>query len=106
MGTNDRYWGLPALEQRRSDTSCSHVRLLKIVMFVLGREKRRRACNQLSLADLRQLCMESAVRHIDTPGRLRASLKGVKALGVGVLGRRHARNMSNSSGLPNRARSG
>lgn len=75
-------------------------------MIVLGQEKRRPARNQLALAGLRLLRKENAVRHIDTPGRLRASLKGIKGLGVGVLGRRHAGNMSNSSGLPNRARFG
>lgn len=44
--------------------------------------------------------------YVDTPGRRRASLKGIKALGVRVLGSRHAGNMSNSCGRPNRARSG
>lgn len=75
-------------------------------MFVLAQETTRRARNQLALAGLRELCKERTTRRIDTPGRQRASLKGIKALGVGVLGRRHAGNMSNSSGPPNRARSG
>lgn len=42
VGTNDRYWG-PSLGKRRTSDTCSHVKLLKVVMFVLAHENTQRA---------------------------------------------------------------